>query len=403
MNAELLHRVDVISSAAELGPASWAELAQGASIYGSYVWIRWCEASPAHTAVHLVLRDGHGRPLAVLPAFLWSGGGASPNTWYDPHSVFIAPREPEAERHAGWLPLMLLGSCAGYRSEILFAPGLTPAARARIAAELIAAARRVAEAEKATLAAMYIPAGATELLAEAVALGAHLTPTSAQATIQIGAGGLDGHVTRLGRNRRRTIQREIRDFAGAGHRLDTVRLSEAWPIAGGLLGGLLRKYGERDSETAVMEYFASQVAFFDDLSTMLVEYDGDTPVGFCLAYEHHDTLYMRATGFRAGAAPFAYFNLVFYRGIELASERGLRVVDLGTAAYDAKCARGAQLEELWSAVLAPGGLPETQLAALEQPASEAIAAYSADPACFAALDEVVRAGRPVTAGAVAGR
>src|SRR3954447_17787696 len=179
-------RVETISSAAVLGPARSEQLARDASLYASYAWVRWCESSPDRTAAHLVLRGPDRRPLAVLPAFLWRGGGASPNAWYDPHRVFVAARNPHARRHEGWLPLLLLGSCAGYRSEILFDPQLARPGRASAAAALVAAARALAREAHATLAAMYVPSAA-ELLGATAALGAQVTPTSAQAVIPVDA------------------------------------------------------------------------------------------------------------------------------------------------------------------------------------------------------------------------
>jgi len=376
--------VDILSSAADLGTSEWSELASGASLYSSYPWVRWSEESPDHLAMHLVCRDPDGRPLAVLPTFLWTGGGSSPNSWYDPHRVFVAPHHVTAPRDPGWFPLLLLGSCAGYRSDVLFAPLSPLPTRARAATALISRAREIAVDVGGAIAAMYLPSTAIELLAATSTFCLPPTPTSAEAVIPVEPGGLDALLGRLGGKRRRSIQREVRAFARAGHRIELLSLREAWPIAGRLLGALQRKHGEHDSDEAMLTYLESQAVFLDEVSTVLIEYDGATPVGFCLTYGHGATLYARAAGFDIEAAPFAYFNLAIYRCVELAAERGLRALDLGTGAYPAKCARGARLHELWSSVAPPPELPRDQRAALGMPAGEALGAATSGQ-CFPSI------------------
>jgi hypothetical protein len=373
--------VDVLSSAATLGAAEWSELANGASLYSSYQWVRWCEESPEHVAVHLVCRASNGRALAVLPAFFWNGSGSSPSSWYDPHRVFLASRDPSAERHPGWFPLLLLGSCAGYRGDILFAPRASPDARARAAEKLVSRAREIAAGAGGAVAAMYLPSTATELLAATATFWPRPVPTSAEAVIPVDVGGLDAFLAGLSGKRRRTVLREIRAFDRAGHRVELFSLGEAWPIAGRLLGGLQRKYGEQDADEVMLAYLESQVTFLDEVSTVIVEYDGSTPVGFCLTYQHGTTLYARAAGFSPEAAPFAYFNIVMYQCLELAAARGLRAVNLGTGAYQAKWSRGARLDELWSAVAPPNRLPPDQRAALNGPAGEALEAHAVSSGC----------------------
>jgi uncharacterized protein len=385
--------VEVIGSARVLGRDLWGDLARDASLYGSYPWVRWCETVPDFSPAHLVLRCPAGQVIAVLPAFWWGGGGASPNSWYHPHRVFITPRHPPGERHSGWQPLLLLGSCAGYHSALLFRPGLTAEERAVAADELLMTARRLAREADAALAGMYVPDSATEFLAAAEHLKALRAATSAEAVIPVTAGGLDMFLAHLGAKRRRTVQRELREFAQAGHHVDELPLRDAWPVAGRLLGLLQRKYGESDSDDQMLSYLRSQVPFLDAISTVLVEYDGATPVGFALAYAHRGTVYLRAAGFTPGAARFAYFNVVVYRMVELAASRGLKEINLGTGAYPGKCARGARLDPLWSVLWPPSDLSPEQRAMLELPGPEAIDAQVATGGrCFPKLPALGAAG-----------
>jgi predicted N-acyltransferase len=128
----------------------------------------------------------------------------------------------------------------------------------------------------------------------------------------------------------------------------------------------------------------AQAVTLDSASRVFLELSGDRLVGFCLAYQWQDRLYVRSTGFDPdpGAAAFDYFNLVVYGTLRHAIEHRLSSVHLGLSSYRGKVARGAALSPLWSVVWHPGEAAPEALKALDLPAEEAVEAEELVPGTF---------------------
>jgi hypothetical protein len=87
---------------------------------------------------------------------------------------------------------------------------------------------------------------------------------------------------------------------------------------------------------------------------------GGRLVGVAAFYAWEDVLYARFSGFdeERVAGRFAYFNLIYYRALDLAAELGARAIHLGRGSYEAKLQRGAVPAPLWTVVLPPASSPD---------------------------------------------
>jgi hypothetical protein len=153
------------------------------------------------------------------------------------------------------------------------------------------------------------------------------------------------------------VRREVELFAASGLETGEEPVGRAVGDAARLLVNVDRKYGG-DLPFEEMHSFLSALdeVFGPRCVLFTVKLDGKL-VGFSLAIEWGDRLYVRAIGFDYDALPHAaaYFNLGYYAPIRHGYERGLEGVHLGLGSYDAKVFRGAGLELLWAVVLARDG------------------------------------------------
>ncbi|GAA1407420.1 hypothetical protein GCM10009639_56190 [Kitasatospora putterlickiae] len=367
--------IRLVRSIAEVGREAWDRISADRSVYLGHPWLDWAEQSDEYRSGYLLAEDPEGRLLGALPYYLWHGGtGVSMNQAYHPLDLLAVPRlgaAAEAERPL-WLPLLLLGSRAGYHGGVLTDPALPGPHRALVIARLLEAARELADRSGAgATALLYAPEPhAAECLA---ALERHCpdatppehAPLSAEAVIPV-----DESARNHSGRRRREFQREARAFAASGGTVGRVRLSDCWREAGPLLGRLQRKYGEDDSDEAMTSYLEQQTAFLDPWSEVLVERRDGRLTGFALCYAWGDTLHVRAAGFDEDAGPYAYFNLGVYEPLRLAAERGLAWVDLGTGAYQGKLLRGAHLRPTHALVWPPTATSPQIRATLRLPGTD---------------------------------
>lgn len=89
-------------------------------------------------------------------------------------------------------------------------------------------------------------------------------------------------------------------------------------------------------------------------------FDGNTVVGFALAYRWGGELALRVVGFDYGrlAGADEYAQLAVHAPLRYCYEHGLRRLHLGTESYEAKCRRGARARPLWAVTSLPGSHPD---------------------------------------------
>jgi hypothetical protein len=325
---------------AGMSPGDWDDLA-GEHFYSSSAWLRYnAQASTDRTgAVAVQLPDGAS---AAVPVAEVTGGLSELFRWSDLLAGFDLPRIPATG--------LMLGPRQGYQTHFLAPAGRDPVAAARaLVSEVRRSHAEVSAPGASSCVAMYLTTAGARA---AAAAGVTTTPVllDVDAWLEIPADGWDGWLRTLPYRRQVAVRREVRLFEQAGYEVSHGPLSARLHTLGPLAHATASKYGG-----------SSDVAFYEGLLRAHVEGMGDAarvavcgrpgepPVGFCLYYLWHDTMYLRWAGFdyerTCGAAE--YFNLVYYTHIAAAPATGVRRIHAGIKATEAKALRGARLSPLW--------------------------------------------------------
>lgn len=361
---------------AEVTRARWAPLAARAQLYQSYDWLRWAEDYYDLSPTYVLAEDAGGAPAGAVVTYLMEQVPTRLTTWYDPVRMFLAPHCDTAGAADRWFPVLLVGGCSGYHSEILLAPGLDEHGRAAVTRTLLTRCREVAAARGArTLAFMYAPRAAAQGVAAVWGVTSRAIATSAEAVIPLSGEerDFDDYLARFPSARRSKLRKEVAAFEASGARLGRYRLGEVLTEVGPLLGAHQRKFGDPVTDEQMGQYLALQDKHLGEGSVVFVDERGGRINGFTLCYAHGDTLYSRAAGFAATyAAPFSYFNLAVYAPVQHAIANGFTAVALGAGSYQGKVLRGAEVRGLWSAVVPPDPLDASWAAVLGRPSPQAV-------------------------------
>jgi hypothetical protein len=328
-----------VSRIGALGSSVWDRLAGRSSVYSCYPWLRYVETHADAEASYLVVQDD-GRPVAALPRYVFTG--KAPH-FYDPASMFGTPPRR---------PLVVGGTREGYLSEILLDETLSPQAQRTAATMLLAEIRRQVRADDGTGAMLYLPDHTVDLVAPLLANNDRHFVVDAEAVISVPDGGIEEHLGSLPA-RQRQFRREIRRFERSGCETRVLRLADCYGELGELSAALLGKYGRVVDPVAEVDRFGRQAVETSDISTVLGAYLKSTMVGFAHFIRWGDTFYARSVGFDYTVARDAslYFNLVYYQAIQHSAAIGVRSINYGCDAFDAKTARGARLRPLWALLL----------------------------------------------------
>lgn len=371
--------ISQIVTLAAIPVKEWNFLAASARLYQSYEWLRWAEGYYQVPTRYVLARDAGGNLVGAVVTYLVRSVPDQLLTWYDPVRMFLAPYCDTTGAGQDWYPVLLVGGCSGYHSEMLLSAALDRTARLAAAKALLAECRAIAAAEGAgSLAFMYAPKPACEEMSEALGVPARLILTSADAVIPLGTGVNDfnSYLARFPSARRSKLRKETEAFTAAGGRVAEYRLNKVLDQVAPLLAAHQRKYGDSVTDEEMTRYLALQDKYLGSASVVFVdERQGGRIHGFALCYSHDDALYCRSVGLAPrGAAPFAYFNLAIYAPVRHAAAHGLAAVALGLGSYQGKILRGAQLTPLWSVVVPPErpGLPWEGI--LGRPSPQAIEA-----------------------------
>jgi uncharacterized protein len=367
--------VSIVESIADIPATRWDRLAASAQLYQTHAWLRWAEAYHRLPTRYLLASDGDGALLGAVATYLVRSVPDRLVRWYDPVRMFLSPfcDDRDAARH--WFPVLLVGGCSGYHSEILYTAGLDRAGRAVVTRALLDQCQAIAEEQGyGCIAFMYAPKPACDEVSGALGTAARTILTSAEATIPLSpAGGLDGYLARFPGHRRRRLRSEVNSFVAAGGLVTTYPLGEVVHDLAPLLVAHQRRHGDPATLAQMAHYLRSQEEYLGADSTVFVqERDGEI-CGFALAYPHGETLYLRACGFdRKRSTRYAYFNLTFYEPVRHATRHGLTSVALGLGSYRTKVLRGAEVSALWSVVVPPNHLEPTWTAVLGRPSPQAV-------------------------------
>jgi predicted N-acyltransferase len=338
------YKVSSVANIYEVDPHAWEEMALTASAYSSYPWLSYVETHNDAQVIYLLAYQ-EDCLVASLPVYHFR---EKLPLYYDPGFLFSASENRRSNGHT-----MIAGTREGYISEMLTLSSVPAADRRDIAASLLAELRRQARADGDNCAILYMPDTTAELFAPFRREGDRLAVIDAQAVMNVPAGGLATYIEQMPASKRQLIRRDIRRFERSGCQFREMKLSQCYRQLGGLSAELLNKYGHEANASDEASRFGRQAEWIDDISTVMCAYLEDRIVGFAHFIEWQDILYARAIGFDYSIAHEAglYFNLLYYRAVQYASEHGISAIDYGCGSYETKVARGARLRSLWGLLL----------------------------------------------------
>ncbi|MFG3702248.1 GNAT family N-acetyltransferase [Micromonospora sp. NPDC047620] len=317
------------------------------------------EAKPWHT----IATRARGE-LALLPGYVLTADPAvdhDPRTylgWQPPTGDTVCcgvdvaatvTAEIDALDPQAFFPALLLGSPLGYRTEVAY-NFWTPTLFAAMVDKLVPAAFA---AGIRSIVAPWIcaRAGNDSLVAALERTGGHATFWGFEDYVRLDAGSWDGHLTNLPAKKRQRITGDARRAAATGIRIQRVDGEAIRPYAARIaeLTCLNREKngaGERPEHIATMLTVLLDAGV--DLRAYLGSLDGDV-VASCVVFRKGHHLLPKWAGFdyqRLGERSGIYFALVLNAPVRDAYAEGLRTVEFGAGAHEAKTLRGCQSREI---------------------------------------------------------
>jgi len=331
------------------------------------------EARPWHT----VATRGRGEQ-AYLPGFVLE---APPAVDFDPRTYlgWQAPTGDEVccgvqtcadtvERVQAWgpdrfFPALLLGSPLGYRTEVAFTfwtPALFPSL-------VDTAVQSAAAAGVRTLIAAWVPdrMGNQHLTGALQAHGAATTFWGVEDYLRLGAGSYTEHIAALPARKRRRVKEDLARCSAAGvtlHRVVGADVAPLVPRIAELTCLNRQKNGAGEDTQHITTVLSALLDAGADLRCHVAVRGGDDPaaapdtaVATLVTIRKGRRLFIKWAGFdyaALGDRSGVYFALTLDAPMREAYAEGLRFVECGAGAHQAKALRGCQPRQISTAVLA---------------------------------------------------
>jgi predicted N-acyltransferase len=365
------HRITVVSGQG-LPAMSWpVELAELADAW-PYVGPTWLAANeramPELTPWHTVARRDRGE-LALLPGYLLTAPPAvdhDPRTylgWQPPSGDTVCcgaevavtcTTEVDALGEAAFFPALLLGSPLGYRTEVAY-NFWTPQLFATMVDQLVPAAFA---AGVRSIVAPWIPdrTGNDALVTALTGHGAQATFWGYENFLRLDAADWDAHLAGLPAKKRQRITGDERRAAATGVRVERVDGEAIRPHVARIaeLTCLNREKNGAGEQPKHIEVLLSGLLDAGvDLRAYLGSRDGQL-VASCIVLRKWDRLLPKWAGFdyaTIGERSGIYFSMVLNAPVRDAYAEGLRWVDFGAGAYQAKSLRGCQARRISTVLL----------------------------------------------------
>lgn len=379
----------------ELGAGSWPPRSS-AGLYGTALWLRNAEgvldAEPHHLTAW---RPGAGRPSAALPCWLVRDPAAylfynPPRLLLDEVDDLAGPGSRLRELAAGLrphrdalYPALLATSPFGYVAPVC-TNGAAEGAPDRLLDAFADLGHRLG-APLLVFPYLRLPEQAA-LSAALDRRGYHAARVGGLCDLDVRWPDLDGYLASLPPGRRRSARRELRAFAEAGGEVTL----EGPEVLDERLAAIELAHQRRFTTVAepslawILDHFAALRGTYGDVVRVFTARAGGRAVGFLVAYEHDRVLYCKQVAVdHSAASPCTYFNLGYYGPLRYATATGIRRVEYGMGAYEAKLLRGCRLTPLEARVrcalpAVAGRLPEYLAAygAAQERRAERLAAYA---------------------------
>ncbi len=368
--------VRVLSSLDSLSTTDWQELTANASLYYTHDWLQ-AVTPDIGEQVLLFTAYRSGIPVGVIPAFK-----VSKPTEFVYHNVreavleptqlaevtsFLFPQQP----HTAFLmaktailglrplldsflfPNLVFTSPFAYVSETLIRPD-EPDPEDVLNTILNSIEQYSHTQGLGCTAFLWIEATQHQLLSALKRKDYHLIRIDATARLQIKWSSFDDYLATCFRSKHRWhIKREIKCFQDAGGH---IRYHDCWSDiedqAISLAIALQQRHNLQPTYTELANRYQRILTSLGDRAIHLTAWLDGNLVGFATVFVHGDVLYLKHVGFddtSANRQSYVYFNLVYYKLIELALELGVREIDYGSGTHEAKRARGCEIVPLYIA------------------------------------------------------
>lgn len=244
-------------------------------------------------------------------------------------------------------PTLVATAPRGYRSGVSYHCSLDESQRDH-AARLLADGfgELAASRGAATSCVLYLPEASDPHLERALRGRGYLpTLLDSDCYLDVEWGEFTGYLNHFSSSRRISLAADMRRFASAGC---TVEIGGAELLSDELAplqAATQQRYDHPADPARFRRWFAKVKSELPGHARVCVARRGASPIGFALFCESEGELYARSAGFDYERlnGECCYFNVVYYEPIRYAIANGLRRINYGLEAYDAKLKRGCDL------------------------------------------------------------
>ncbi|WP_326770620.1 peptidogalycan biosysnthesis protein (plasmid) [Streptomyces sp. NBC_01591] len=343
--------ISAYTSPGDVPAKEWDSLTEGSTIYSAagWLWVRDEERPEGARAEYFIVRDEDGVASAGMETYSFA---QPPHVLYTPALLLDGLVDADRLRHMSERPLVIGAGWSEFRGQLPVREGL-PDKESSAAVDMLTG-RALAHAESVGASVLsYFYLTREDALEVARAHGDAdpvLLFHDVETALPVGQWqGFDDYVSWLPAGRRPRARKEARIFRESKRTIREVSLPDVVDIMAPLNSSLMRKHGHDYGVERARAVYGRQGRFLGESSTLLLAEEDERAVGFALRYRRGDMLYARVAGFDYSAPNLAdYFNLVFYHPITQGFDRPTREIHLGLGTFQAKLARGAQPQALYS-------------------------------------------------------
>ncbi|GLX47241.1 hypothetical protein Shyhy01_01910 [Streptomyces hygroscopicus subsp. hygroscopicus] len=309
--------------------------------------------------VTISLRGMSGEPELALHGSVMTG--PSPNTRIDPYSIFSGASSYQGLATGGPHPWRTLEPEDVYPCLLVLMPHYEALPLGRLAKDpdacgvLLERLRQWAgDQGLRSIAFEYLAPEAAVLTDALRAAGWPVVEFAARCDLHVTWSDFDGYMDTLSSRRRVRVRRELRALDEAGVRVATRALRDEEPELVDLRCQLVVKYGgtaDPAKEASMIRRLRS--CFGDDEITVVTAERGGKTLGFGVFVQDGETWMPTLAGadYTDPHSRLTYFATLFYKPIELAPERGIRIIPYGLGSWQAKQLRGCVAAPLYGAAL----------------------------------------------------
>ncbi|MBF9336460.1 GNAT family N-acetyltransferase [Microbacterium lacticum] len=342
--------IEQFESVLEFDSNMWDRLAYGADIALSHGWVKTSEATGDAETVYLTTEAG-GRITAILPGTIATIDSPWLLTRTDSVLAQCAKEgDDDAKRISeslppsatgGLLPGLVMGGRHAGRTGVIREASLSPSDLECLVSTAEDLAR---ERELKSLAFLYVDARDTMLIDCLDERGYERWGSGSDSDLSLPGAGFETYLSQFPSRRRSKIRNDRKMVANSGLRVRVADLTDGTlRRAAELENMLFGKYGIEN--WSAERSFRGLEGARDNLNEpfmVIAETPSGEMIGFSLVAEFHDEWYAVRAGFdydKQAGVPI-YYEVVYYRLIELAGERGIKKIHYGMGSVEAKALRG---------------------------------------------------------------